>query len=94
MSMFIGYMRANIFISHSRSLKNKRQIVLRVKQRLRNNFNVAIAEKPSDKWQICELSFVCVSYRKNCVHEMIDAIEEFLKNNCEFSLLEAERQII
>jgi uncharacterized protein YlxP (DUF503 family) len=71
----------------------KRQIIERLKQRIKNKFNVSVAEKPSDKWQRCELSFVCVNYTKNCIHTIIDRVEDFIKFNNEVHILEIEKEI-
>jgi len=92
--MFIGYLKINIFIPHSRSLKMKRQIIERIKNKVRNNFNVSIAERPSDKWQICELSFVCVNYTKRCIHKTMQCVEEFVRFNNEVNILNVEKEII
>lgn len=93
--MFISYLRVKLFIPGSLSLKKKRQVISGIKQRLRRNYNVSVAEKPSDKWQICELSFVCVNYTKRYVEETIlqveKAIFDFYK---EVQILETEKQIL
>jgi len=92
--MFLGYIRLVIFIPHSHSLKDKRQVVESLINKLHNNFNIAVAEKPSDKWQSSELSLACVNYNKNKVNSLIEKIENFLKFNKEFSIVDIEKQII
>ncbi|RKY38112.1 MAG: hypothetical protein DRP72_02450 [Candidatus Omnitrophota bacterium] len=42
--MFIGYLKVDIYIPYCHSLKEKRQIIARIKERLRNKFNVSVAE--------------------------------------------------
>ena len=91
--MFIGYLKVNIFIPHSQSLKQKRQVVLGVKNRLRNKLNIAIAEKPSDKWQVSELSFVCVNYTKQHVCETMDKIEGFIRYHNDINILDTEKEV-
>ncbi|MCM8824330.1 MAG: DUF503 domain-containing protein [Candidatus Omnitrophica bacterium] len=91
--MFIGCLRTNVFIPHSRSLKDKRQIVERIKSRIKNGFNVSMAEKPSDKWQVCELSIVCVNYTKGYVSEILDKVEEFIRMNADIHIVEIEKEI-
>ncbi len=92
--MFIGYIRVNIFIPYSRSLKDKRRIIKRVKERVKYSFNVSVAEKPSDKWQICELCFVCVNYTKKCVNEIMQRIEEFIALSNDIHILDTEKDIV
>ena len=92
--MFIGYLKLNIHIPHSRSLKAKRQVINRIKQLVRNRFNVAIAEKPSDKWQLCELSFAYINYTKRCVNDMMQNIESFVRDCNDICILEADKELI
>ena len=92
--MFIGHLNVDIFIPHSQSLKDRRQVVGRVKQRVRNNFNISVAEHPSDKWQRCELSFVCVNSTKKYIDNVLDQVESFIRFNHDFHILNVEKEII
>jgi hypothetical protein len=92
--MFIGYLKVNIFIPYSRSLKEKRQVILKIRNRVRNKFNVSIAERPSDKWQICELLFCCVNYTKKCVCDTMAGIEEFIRFYNDIQILSIEKEIL
>ena len=91
--MHIGCLKVNIFIPHSRSLKERRQVVERVKQKVRNTFNVSVAEKPSDKWQLCELSFSCVNYTRNHVDSMIDKVEGYVRNFYDLHIVEVDKEV-
>jgi len=42
--MIVGSLRVRLLVRQSRSLKDKRQVVLSIKDRLRNSFNVSVAE--------------------------------------------------
>ncbi len=92
--MFIGYITVRIYIPQSNSLKEKRQIVEGLKQRIRNKFNVAFSEKPSDKWQHCELSFVCTHYDRANTVSLLDHLEEYMRFHNDIYILELEKQII
>jgi len=60
--MVIGVLRIELFIPDSGSLKTKRFAVKSIKDRLRNRFNVSVAEiDHSDKWQRTALGVVAVS---------------------------------
>ena len=91
--MFIGYLKINFFIPHSRSLKQKRQVVGSVKDRVRRKFNISVAEKPSDKWQICELSFTHVNYARQLTNDMMDKIEDYVRFCDGIRVLEVEKEI-
>lgn len=42
--MHVGTLRVRLILRQSRSLKDKRQVVHSIKDRLRNSFNISIAE--------------------------------------------------
>ena len=91
--MFIGYLKTVIHIPHSSSLKDKRQVVSKIKQKARNKFNIAVSEKPSDKWQVSELSFVCINYSKKCVEETMHKIESFMQLFNDIYIVETEGSV-
>ncbi|MBM3820296.1 MAG: DUF503 domain-containing protein [Acidimicrobiia bacterium] len=59
--MVIALLSVELFIPHAQSLKDKRMVLRRVKDRLQK-FNVAVAEvEHHDKWQRAGLAVVAVS---------------------------------
>ena len=42
--MFVGVLRLTFHVPHARSLKDKRRVVLRFRERIRSRFDVSIAE--------------------------------------------------
>ena len=42
--MVVGVLRLTLYISESHSLKEKRAVLRKIKDRVRNEFNVSIAE--------------------------------------------------
>ena len=59
--MRIALLHIELFIPYSRSLKDKRIVLRRVKDRLQK-FNVAVAEvEHQDKWQRAGLGIVAIS---------------------------------
>ncbi|MGH9690238.1 MAG: DUF503 domain-containing protein [Candidatus Acidiferrales bacterium] len=60
--MPIGLLTLEIHISDARSLKDKRQVVRSLKDRLRAHFNVAVAELDyQDLWQRARVGVVSIS---------------------------------
>ena len=50
--MVVGVLRLTLFLPENHSLKGKRQVLRAIKDRVRNKFNVSIAESDShDLWQ-------------------------------------------
>lgn len=60
--MFIGMARFEIFVPHSGSLKQKRQVLRPVIDRVRHKLNISIAEVDyQNLWQRAALGVTCVS---------------------------------
>ena len=79
--MVVGVARVVLLIPENASLKGKRKIVKSVIQRVRNRFNISIAEiGEQDLWQKIELGFSTVGndsrFVNSCVDKIINHIEE------------------
>jgi uncharacterized protein YlxP (DUF503 family) len=59
--MIVGSRRVRMLIRESRSLKDKRQVVRSIKDRLRNKFNISVAEiEAQDHRQLAVLGMAMV----------------------------------
>ena len=79
--MHIGACIVTLQLPASRSLKDKRQVVRSLTERLRRRFNVAIAEiEEQDIWQTAVLGLTVVSndpgHAEQQLRAVLDAIEE------------------
>ena len=74
----IALLTLDINIPHAQSLKDKRMIVRRLKDRLRSKFNVAISEVDHQElWQRSRLSVVTVGSDEKYLNQMLQhALEE------------------
>ena len=60
--MFVAAARVELHVHGSQSLKQKRGVVSSIKSRVRNKFNVSIAEVGGqDTWQVAVLGLAAVS---------------------------------
>ena len=70
--MIIGVLNVDLFIPDSASLKTKRFAIKSIKDRLRNHFNVSVAEiDHNDKWQRAALGIVIVSNETKYVESIL-----------------------
>lgn len=75
--MFIGVARFEIFIPASASLKDKRQVLRKVIQVVRNKFNVSIAEVDhQDLWQRAALGVTCVAGSIGHCRKVLQEVEK------------------
>ena len=80
--MFIGSLRLELRLAACHTLKEKRSIVKSVIARLRNEFNVAVAEVAAqDRWQTAVLGIVCVSGDQRYAQQQLQAVMEWIERN-------------
>jgi uncharacterized protein YlxP (DUF503 family) len=73
----IGVLTLEIQVDHSHSLKEKRHVVKSLKDRLRERFNIAIAEIDGlDSWQRSVVAAVTVSNDRVRAEQVLNAVEE------------------
>jgi len=69
--MVIAVLRVELHIPYAQSLKDKRMVLRRVKDRLQK-FNVAVAEvEHQDRWQRAELGVVAISTTAGHVEQVL-----------------------
>jgi uncharacterized protein YlxP (DUF503 family) len=79
--MPIGLLTLEIFIPDAHSLKDKRQILRSLKDRLRGQFNVAVAElEHQDLWQRSVVGVVGISSDEHNLQESLQAVMEASEN--------------
>jgi uncharacterized protein YlxP (DUF503 family) len=72
-SVIVGLCTIELFIADSQSLKDKRQVLLSLKDRLRQKFNLSVAEVDAqDLWQKAVLALACVSNDGRYVNQILD----------------------
>ena len=71
--MVVGIVRIELFIPGAQSLKDKRQVVRSLKDRLRERVHAAVAEVDhQDLWQRAALGLAVVSEEGGHVHELLN----------------------
>ncbi|KAF0123592.1 MAG: hypothetical protein FD151_203 [bacterium] len=93
--MVIGVCRLDIMIHDNSSLKGKRQVLKRVIDRVKQKFNVSIAEVgDNDKWQRAQVGFCVVGNDKRYVNSSLDKIANFINDLRVVDLLNSEIEIL
>jgi uncharacterized protein YlxP (DUF503 family) len=72
----IGIYTFELHLPDARSLKDKRQVVQRLKQRLRSRHNVAVSElgDHADRWQRTSVAVVSVSSHRDALERLFEAV--------------------
>ena len=80
--MVIGLLQARLRVRESRSLKDKRQVVRSILDRLRSQFNVAASEKDTqDDHQLVSLGVSAVGPEMEVVRNVLQTIQEMLRKH-------------
>jgi len=79
--IIVGLCTVELFIPGSQSLKDKRQVLLSLKDRLREKFNLSVAEVDGqDLWQKAVLGLVCVANEGRYVNQVCDQALNLIRN--------------
>src|SRR6267378_4334346 len=71
--MVVGVLRLTLYIHGASSLKDKRQVLRKVVDRLRSRFNVSVAEVgDNDVWQRAVVGICAVANDHRFVNEVLD----------------------
>lgn len=78
--MIIGSCTITLHLPTAQSLKAKRQVIKSVVTRVRNEFNVSIAEVDSQEaWQVAVLGVACVSSSERYARGQLEAVIRFIE---------------
>lgn len=92
--MFIGVCTIEIHVPDSGSLKAKRHSLRSLKDRIRNKFNVSVAEVDNnDLWQKASLAVAAVSNDKSHLNQTLDHVLNMVRGVPEINLLDYHIEI-
>jgi len=94
--MNIGVCKITLRLPENLSLKGKRQVMKSITSRVKNQFNVSVAEVDDhDLWQIATLGVSCVSNSKQHANQVLSKVVNFMANSrFEAELLAYEIEIL
>ena len=94
--MNVGACRVTLRLPENDSLKGKRQLVKSLTARLRNKYNVSVAEVgDNERWQIVSLGITCVANSERHVNEVLSSVVEFIaRSRLDAELLDYQIEIL
>jgi uncharacterized protein len=92
--MVVGTLQVRLLIRESHTLKDKRQVVRSIKDRLRNAFNVSVAEvDEEDHRQLAVLGLAMVGNEVKYVRTCLDKIVNILRSHPIAEFLSHEMEV-
>lgn len=93
--MFVGILQADLSVEKARSLKDKRQVVKSILDRLRASFNISAAEVDNqDLHQRAGLGFAAVSNDADYVRGLLQKVVNRLRNHPQARLIGHQLEIL
>ena len=90
--MWIAVLRIDLLVPGSRSLKDRRQAVRSLKERLRNRFDIACNEVGDlESWNRASLGIAAVANEKHVLQELADEISRYAQNDPNVQVTGVER---
>ena len=82
--MNVGVSKITLRLPENQSLKGKRRVITSLCTRVRNKFNVSVAEVGHhDSWQLATLGVSCVSNNSRHAEEVLSSVFSFIESSRE-----------
>jgi hypothetical protein len=93
--MVIGICQMDILIPENHSLKGKRHVIQKLKERVRQRFNVAISEVgDNDIWQRAQVGFCTVGNDRRHINSSLDKVIDFIEQMHLIEVIRTEMEIL
>jgi uncharacterized protein YlxP (DUF503 family) len=87
--MLVGILVVDLYLPNCNSLKEKRSILKRLKDRVRNNFNVSISEiDDQDVWRRAQLGIACISNNGKDANQLLNKVVNFIESEAIAEILD------
>ncbi len=93
--MLVGTLQIKLHAPYVHSLKEKRMIVKSIMGKVKNKFNVAVAEvDEQDIHQMIVIGIACIAHSMGNCDSILDQVISFVEDNTEAQILEVIRDVI
>ena len=94
--MNVGVSKITLRLPENQSLKGKRRVISSLCSRVRNKFNVSIAEvEHQDSWQLATLGITCASNSSRHADDVLSEVVSFIERSREdLEIVDDERETL
>ncbi|MCS6957849.1 MAG: DUF503 domain-containing protein [Aquificaceae bacterium] len=93
--MVLGVLKVELFFPENNSLKEKRQYVRSIKDKVRSSFNVSVAEvEYQELWQRTSIAFACVASERSIAEDTLSRVKKLLERHYPEFLLDLKLDFI
>jgi len=91
--MVIGVLQVQMHLPNAGSLKGKRKILKSLKDRLKNKFNVSVAElENQDLWQSSTIGMAIISNDKQFANSVLSKVSDLVNNQPEIIVTDIQME--
>ncbi len=91
--MIIGYLFLDIHFPYCHSLKEKRKRLKSIKERIKNKYNIALAElEYQNKWQRTKIGIVTINNEKRVIESVFQKIIQESDDNIDGEIIDYKIQ--
>ena len=95
MAMIVGLCTVELYFSEAQSLKSKRKILVSLKTRLQNRFNISVAEIDENHlWQKAILGIASVANETMRVNQTLEHVLNDIRSNPSLELLRSQIEVL
>ncbi len=93
--MIVGILTLELYLPEANSLKSKRCIIKSLKDRIKNKFNVSIAEiDANDLWQRSVLGAACVANETRAINQILNSVRNKVLNTPSVELIDSRMEML
>jgi uncharacterized protein YlxP (DUF503 family) len=93
--MIVGLLTLELYLPQASSLKEKRMIIKSLKDRIKNKFNVSIAEvDANDLWQRSILGAACVANETRAINQILNGVRDIVLKTHSVELLDSTMEML
>jgi uncharacterized protein YlxP (DUF503 family) len=93
--MIVGLLTLDLHILEAQSLKEKRFVIKSLTDRIKNKFNVSVAEvDANDLWQRAVIGIACVSNETVMVNKVFEQIKNLVLNIHSVELINSTMELL
>ena len=93
--MRVGLLTLELHLPEATSLKSKRFVIKSLKDRIKNKFNVSIAEiDANDLWQRCVLGAACVANETKVINQTLDGVRNLVLSTPSVELIDSMMEML
>ncbi len=93
--MIIGTLKIYLMVPWSHSLKEKRMVLRSLTERLKNKFNISVAEvENQDLHQSIVIGIACVTNEASHANSILQKVVDYVINNSEAEVMDTIMEIL